>query len=263
MPRANRYFLPGYIWHITHRCHKKEYLFELLRDRKSWIYWLHEAKQRFNLVVLNYLVTSNHIHLLIYDKGGESVIAKSMQLIAGRTGQEYNQKNNRRGAFWEDRYHATAISDDNHLIQCMLYIDLNMVRAGVVNHPKKWIPCGYNELQQRINKCKILDLQTLLQLFNFKSIAELRIHYNQWLEYYLQNGGIHHDTKWSHSIAVGSQLFIDEVTEKLGKKVRYRQIIYKESSCILKEPDSTYNVFLDKEEMFYTPKNTYFWDLNR
>ena len=26
MPRANRYFLPGHVWHITHRCHKKEFL---------------------------------------------------------------------------------------------------------------------------------------------------------------------------------------------------------------------------------------------
>ena len=34
MPRANRYFLPGYIWHITHRCHKKEYL---LKTAKSEI----------------------------------------------------------------------------------------------------------------------------------------------------------------------------------------------------------------------------------
>lgn len=32
-----------------------------------------------------------------------------MQLIAGRTAQEYNQRKNRQGAFWEERYHATAI----------------------------------------------------------------------------------------------------------------------------------------------------------
>ena len=34
MPRANRYFLPGYIWHITHRCHKKEFLLKFARDRQ-------------------------------------------------------------------------------------------------------------------------------------------------------------------------------------------------------------------------------------
>ena len=85
--------------------------------------------------MLDYL-TSNHIHLLVKDTGRD-VIAQSMQLIAGRTAQEYNQRKNRQGAFWEDRYHATAIEADEHLHRCLVYIDLNMVRAGVVNHPLK------------------------------------------------------------------------------------------------------------------------------
>ena len=93
MPRANRYFLPGYIWHIIHRCHKKEFLLKFLKDRQRWMYWLFEAKKRFKLIVLNYSVTSNHIHLLVYDKGKKSVIDESMQL----TGQEYNQRKKRKG----------------------------------------------------------------------------------------------------------------------------------------------------------------------
>ena len=93
------------------------------------------AKKRFGLCVLDYIVTSNHIHLLVKDTGAN---AESMQLIAGRTAQEYNLRKCKQGAFWEDRYHATAIEIDEHLHRCMVYIDLNMVRAGVVNHPAKW-----------------------------------------------------------------------------------------------------------------------------
>jgi hypothetical protein len=63
--------------------------------------WLFEAKKRFDLNVLNYMVTSNHIHLLIYDKSGRDAIAKSMQLIAARTGQEYNIRKQRKGALSE------------------------------------------------------------------------------------------------------------------------------------------------------------------
>ncbi len=239
MPRANRFFLPGYIWHITHRCHKKEFLLRFLRDRQRWIYWLFEAKKRFKLVVLNYMVTSNHIHLLVYDKGGDSVIADSMQLIAGRTGQEYNQRKNRRGAFWQDRYHATAISSDQHFIQCMRYIDFNMVRAGMVHHPKEWKTCGYHELNNSTSRKIILDLQSLVQLFNFKSIDELKIQYNNWLENNLHDINLLHDDKWSQSIAVGNQLFIDEVVGKLGKKVSYREIERKDNSFILSEPNSS------------------------
>ena len=58
-----------------------------------------------------------------------------MQLIAGRTALEYNQRKGKQGAFWEDRYHATAVEVDAHLHRCLVYIDLNMVRAGVVNNP--------------------------------------------------------------------------------------------------------------------------------
>ena len=96
MPRAKRYFLPGCIWHITHRCHKKEFLLKFARDRQRWMYWLFEAKQRYGLCVLNYVVTSNHIHLLVKDTG-QGVISRSIQLIAGRTGQEYNNRKNRKG----------------------------------------------------------------------------------------------------------------------------------------------------------------------
>jgi len=55
------------------------------------------------------MVTCNHVHLLVVDAGDRSVIPNSMKLVAGRTGQEYNLRKDRRGAFWEDRYHATAV----------------------------------------------------------------------------------------------------------------------------------------------------------
>src|SRR3954462_6043609 len=94
MPRANRYFVPGQIWHITHRCHKKSFLLKFARDRGRYLRWLFEAKRRFGLCVLNYAVTSNHVHLLLKDTGG-GVIARSLQLAAGRTAQEFNQRKNR------------------------------------------------------------------------------------------------------------------------------------------------------------------------
>ena len=80
-------------------------------------------------------MSSYHVHLLVKDTGGD-VTAQSMQLVVGRTAQEYSRRKNRHGAFWEHPYHATAIQADDHLHQCVVYIDLNMVRAGVVKHPR-------------------------------------------------------------------------------------------------------------------------------
>jgi len=90
MPRASRHYIPGYVWHLTHRCHKKEFLLKFGRDRRRWLWWLFEAKKRYGLSVVGYTVTSNHIHLLVRDSGGKDVIAKSIQLVAGRTGQDSN-----------------------------------------------------------------------------------------------------------------------------------------------------------------------------
>jgi putative transposase len=262
MPRAYRYFLPGYIWHITHRCHKKEYLLKFIRDRQRWIYWLYQAKKRFKLVVLNYNVTSNHIHLLVYDRGNESVISPSMQLIAGRTGQEYNQRINRKGAFWEDRYHATAISDDFHLAQCMRYIDLNMVRAGVVAHPREWKTSGYYEIQSSVYRRKIVDLKILMELLNLKSINELKTVSNNQINPYLENCGSSHDAKWSQSIAVGNRIFVDEVVNKLGNKIGYRKIIGDAHSSVLREPCSEYYPIFEDKKGHFRPKNSFFWALS-
>lgn len=164
MPRANRYLLPGHIWHITHRCHKQEFLLKFAKDRQRWRHWLFEAKKRYGLSVLNYIVTSNHIHLLVRDCGrGE--IAKSMQLIAGRTAEEYNQRKKRKDAFWEDRYHATAVDTGDYLSQCMVYIDLNMVRAGVVSSPEDLCWSGYHEIQRPPQRYAVIDTNALLELF--------------------------------------------------------------------------------------------------
>ncbi len=100
MARAKRHYIPEQIWHITHRCHKREFLLKLAKDRRRWIQWLYQARKRYELTILNYSVTSNHIHMLVMDDNLRDVIPKSMQLFAGRSGQEYNQRKKRKGAYW-------------------------------------------------------------------------------------------------------------------------------------------------------------------
>jgi len=68
------------------------------RDRRRYLRWLFEAKKRYGLCVLNYAITSNHVHLFVRDRGDKDVIPRSIQLIAGRTGQEFNNRKNRKGA---------------------------------------------------------------------------------------------------------------------------------------------------------------------
>ena len=219
MPRTNRYFMPGRIWHITHRCHERKFLLKFRRDRKRWVQWLLQARLRYGLSILNYCdcVTSNHIHLLVYDKG-KNEIARSMQLIEGRTGQEYNIRKKREGAFWEDRYHTTMIDSGNYLLRCSSYIDFNMVRAGVVSHPSEWKECGYNEIMNGAVRYRIIDRDKLSELLEIDK-KDLREFYNERTEYMLSEK-ISHELVWTESIAVGGQRFIAGVREVVKSRKR-------------------------------------------
>ncbi len=126
------------------------------------------------------MVTSNHVHLLAFDDGGRNVIAKTIKLVVGRTGQEYNIHKNRKRVFWKDRYHATAVERNRYLKQCIPYIDTNMVRAGVVEHPAQGEFCGYNEIQNPKKRKGVIDTDRLMDLLGFEDYADLKDAHYKW-----------------------------------------------------------------------------------
>jgi hypothetical protein len=69
---------------------------------------------------------------------------------------------------------------DEHLHRCLVYIDLNMVRAGVVKHPLSWVYSGFYEVQQSPRRYRLIDLPTLLALCGFSNQAEFRQVWRQW-----------------------------------------------------------------------------------
>lgn len=246
MPRANRLFLPGYVWHITHRCHRREFLLKFARDRQRWRYWLFEAKKRFGLCVLNYIATSNHIHLLVLDRG-KGEIARGMQLMAGRTAQEYNQRKQRHGAYWEDRYHATAVDTEGYLARCLVYIDLNMVRAGAVFHPAQWDVCGYRERQDPPERYRIIDLPALRELLGIHDPGVLQRAHAGWIEEALKTEDCGREKIWSESLAVGSREFVARFQTELGVKGYHREILQYDDYYRLGEPPARYSSNFDAE----------------
>ena len=180
MPRANRHFLPGHVWHITHRCHEKKFLLKFARDRQVICagFRSQETLRSFGAGLYDHLEprpSSDQRHR-------PKRHGRSMQLIAGRTGQEYNERKGRHGAFWEDRYHATAIETDEHLHRCLVYIDLNMVRAGVVDHPVKWANSGFSEIQQAPKRYRLIDLPAVVALCGFSKLSDLQKAHRQWVD---------------------------------------------------------------------------------
>jgi putative transposase len=261
MPRANRHFLPNHIWHITHRCHKQEFLLKFNKDRQNWQDWLFEAKKRFGLSILNYMVTSNHIHLLVVGDKDQEVIPRSMQLIAGRTGQEYNQRKIRKGAFWEDRYHATAVEKGNHLIQCLVYIDLNMVRAGKVNHPQEWSFSGYNEIQKPRTRYGLINFEKLIDLVEVKGYEDLKKSHKEWIEGKLEEGNPFREDKWTESVAVGGEEFVKRIKEDLGVKVLGRTTLTDGDQHQLRETQQPYMAHFAPEKGLLRQNLSFKWDI--
>jgi hypothetical protein len=164
-----------------------------------------------------------------------------MQYLQGITAQVYNEKKKRRGAFWEDRYHATAIESDSHLIQCMVYIDLNMVRAGVVKHPSEWKESGYYEMLSPRKRNVIIDYSLMLELLHIDSVEELLKFRNLMVDAALAKNQLNRESKWTESVAVGSQLFLERIKHQLGNRARGRSIIRNGENLELSESEIPYN----------------------
>jgi len=235
MTRAKNYHSSGLVWHLTNRCHNKEFLFKFKRDRRNFLLWMYKAKRKYGLIILNYMVTLNHIHLLVYDDGQRDVVSRSILLAAGRTAYEYNQRKHKTGAFWGDNYHATAVETGKHFTECLLYIDLNMVRAGVVKHPRDWPMCGYNEIMGTARKrYRLIDKSMLMQMLAIHELSELRKEYEIWIQEKLAVGPLQREKKWTESVAVGNKDFVKRFQEKTGKKLRQEIIENDDGSFSLK-----------------------------
>ncbi|MDA1044208.1 MAG: transposase [Verrucomicrobia bacterium] len=229
-----------------------------MRDRRDWVGWLFEARKRFGLTVLNYMVTSNHIHLIAVDDDSETTIPDSIQLVAGATAQAYNLRKKRRGAFWEDRYHATAIESGMHLFRCMAYIDMNMCRNGVVQHPSQWQTCGYHEVQEARARYRIIDRERLTDLLGLRSVDELPDAQKRWVEDG-QTRAMGHDPAWSESLAVGSESFGQRVQHQLGVRALHRTLDAHMDGFVLRESTQPYGHNSTPKTTGLSTTNTLLW----
>ena len=244
MPRGNRFQQPGMICHLTHRCHNRSFLFRFARDREEYRERLRQASQKYKVSLLNYSITSNHIHALAVEsrRGGISCM---MQMLEGDFAIFYSHRKNRSGAFWGDRYHCTMVEEGQHLWNCVKYIDLNMVRAGVVLDPGEWKWCGYQELVRVKTRYRLLDMDFLLELLgkpNFNSFCE---EYQMQIQMDIEQKKLHREKRWTESIAVGGE----EYVKRIAKSIRRERL----KPLIRKEKDGSWAVWESTSRYGSTP----------
>lgn len=206
MQKMHGHGIAGQVVNITQRCHRRQFLLNNDADRRRWLYWLFQARKLFKLSVLNYVVTSNHVHLLVLDPGRRQ-LEDSMCLINTRTTQELNRYRRRRGALWEADFHATAIQTNAHVARCMNYIDMNMVRAGEVQHPVQWRCSGYYESIHPGKRGGRIDHAALSRVLRYESAKNLQKARDGWIDNKLSNASLCRESYWTDSIAVGDLAF--------------------------------------------------------
>lgn len=196
---------------------------------------------------------------MVVDGKDKMTIPKAMQLTASRTAQEYNQRKKRKGAFWEDRYHATAIETGSHLLRCLAYIDLNMVRAGVVSHHKDGSFGGYNEIQSPRRKSIIINYDKLAELSGCNSYASFQNLHENLVHDALETDKIKRESQWSQSIAVGEKKFVTDIKKQLGYKALGRRTPSLDDGFQLREEEIPYIANFGAKNSNIDLINSYKW----
>jgi putative transposase len=234
VPRANRYFVPGKLYHLTHRCHDREFLFKFARDRNQYRKSLWHSVREFPITVFAYCITSNHTHVLVRSES-DTAVSQWMQEVEGEFAQSYNRRKHRRGAFWADRYHCTMIEEGPHLWNAMVYIELNMVRTGVVAHPAQWPWCSYSEWMGQRRRYGVVDRKECLRVLGGASLVEFGANYDALINSRLAQDVMAREPQWTESIAVGSRAFVEAIGQTVRHRQRLKYSMVGESVWVLRE----------------------------
>jgi putative transposase len=149
MPRRPRIHLPGFPLHVVQRGYKRDACFFAEEDYLAYREWLGEACQATACALHAYVQMTNHVHGLLSPPESEAV--PRLMISLGRRYVQYINKSYRRtGTLWDSRYQSSLVQADFYLRLCQRYIELNPVRAAMVDDPAhyRWSSYRTNGLGQ-------------------------------------------------------------------------------------------------------------------
>ena len=137
MPRRPRIKLAGMPQHLVQRGVNRSPCFFAEEDYHCYLHWLKEAAAKWRCAIHAYVLMTNHVHLLLTPSDVHGP-AKLMQSVGRRYVQYVNRHYRRTGTLWEGRFKSSAVQAETYLMLCQRYIELNPVRAGMVNDPGQY-----------------------------------------------------------------------------------------------------------------------------
>ena len=134
MPRKLRQFVPDQTLHVVRRGNNRCDCFFAPEDHALYLSLLVRFAEETGCLVHAYVLMTNHVHLLMTPRNVDSA-SRCMHRLGLTYSKSINRKYRRTGTLWEERFHASAVATDAYAIECHRYIELNPVRAGIVDYP--------------------------------------------------------------------------------------------------------------------------------
>ena len=221
MPRRARVIVPGMPHHIVQRGHNKKAVFVEGGDYQYYLDNLVEWKNELGLALYSYCLMTNHIHLIVKANDSVGSIGELMKRLAGRQTRYVNKKENRTGSLWESRYKISPIQTDSYLLQCCRYVELNPVKALMVDKPEIYRWSSY-AIKIGLIENTSLDLDPC-----YLSLAQTEISRRENYKSYVEAGTSFEEQKFIQNAVERNQLtgnykFTDEIESRLGVRVEYR-----------------------------------------
>ncbi len=137
MARLPRLNLPNIPQHVVQRGNNRQICFFSDQDCAVFLDKLKEYSRRYNVAVHSFVLMTNHVHLLV-TPSNETGVSQLIQTLSSYYVRYINNTYARTGTLWEGRYKSTLVDSENYFLVVSRYIELNPVRAGMVNHPSEY-----------------------------------------------------------------------------------------------------------------------------
>ena len=143
MARLNRLCPVGVAQHIIQRGNNRQVCFNGDEDMAAYSNWLKEFAERYQVQIHAWVFMTNHVHLLATPLQ-ENAVSKMMQALGRQYVRYFNYIYRRSGTLWEGRFKSCVVDTPHYLLLCYRYIELNPVRAAMVNYPEEYRWSSYH-----------------------------------------------------------------------------------------------------------------------
>ena len=217
MPRRIRLCPAGIPQHIVQRGNNRQACFASDNDIKAYAHWLYEASSMFGVQVHAWVFMTNHVHLLVTPMEAMAT-SKMMQTIGRQYVRYFNYTHQRSGTLWEGRYHSSLVQEETFLLGCQRYIELNPVRAGMVDDPANYRWSSYQVNALGVESKLLTPHPLYLQLGKTKPQRLSR--YRELFQAHI-DGELLFDIRYAlnKGLVLGTESFKAEVEELTGRRV--------------------------------------------